>query len=292
MVSFMKSRTAPRLGLFLGRFVSRPQAHRMADFLANRVSGMKSSPVIQDLRRNLAVVHGCPAESRGLDAELQKTLRNAGRSFADWYLAVSRGSDFILKHCLIDRQWDDWIRRFDAADRGTVVVGGHLGGYNIPMMILGLRRIPVQILSTADPRGSYLVDNEVRHRFGAEITPVSGRSLRRALKRLQKGGLVITAVDRADGNGEELVFFGRKARLPSGHVRLALRTDSRILVTMCHRLPDGRHRVAAPYVLDPRDTAGGEGRVRDIAQNIVFVVEQFIRKHPDEWYMFHPVWPG
>jgi lauroyl/myristoyl acyltransferase len=113
-----------------------------------------------------------------------------------------------------------------------------------------------------------------------------------AIDRLRGGGLVMTGVDWPIPDNEELTeFFGRGAHLPVGLARLALMTDAMVLVGACH------HDAERGYVLDvsgPIEMARTGDRKADIVESmrrLVYVIQEYVSEYPEQWMMFHRVWP-
>jgi len=101
---------------------------------------------------------------------------------------------------------------------------------------------------------------------------------------------VLTAVDRPDKSGEELIFFGRKVYLPIGHARLALRTKSHIMVVVCKSDGPGHYKGISSQVIEPESTGDEYHDAVNLAQRVLAELENYIRSRPDEWLMFWPVW--
>jgi lauroyl/myristoyl acyltransferase len=134
--------------------------------------------------------------------------------------------------------------------------------------------------------------NEIRKEHGIEMTPISMRSLRQALTRLRQGGAVGIAADVPVEGGEELIFFGQESQLRVGHARLALGTGAQILVGASHRTEEGSYR--AELALAPQPESTGDQKQDSVrwAQDSLSMLEDFIRRWPEEWMMPVPVWSG
>jgi KDO2-lipid IV(A) lauroyltransferase len=101
----------------------------------------------------------------------------------------------------------------------------------------------------------------------------------------------MSAVDRPDVPGDDLIFFGRKVNLPIGHARLALRTNSRVLVGMTQAVGPGEYRAVGAPLIEPEVTGDNQHDIRALAQRVLEVIENFIRERPTEWLLFLPMWP-
>jgi KDO2-lipid IV(A) lauroyltransferase len=103
--------------------------------------------------------------------------------------------------------------------------------------------------------------------------------------------MVLTGVDRPLGEGMPLTFFGRRAVLPVGHVRLAQETGAALVFAASRVLDEGRYLAFGGEVLLPDDGASKDG-LRVLAQRVVASMEAVISERPTEWLMFFPVWDG
>ena len=175
--------------------------------------------------------------------------------------------------------------------RGTVLVGPHMGNFDLAAQWMATQGVDLQFLSLAAPDAGTLTMNALRESRGIHVTPIEPRALRVAFRRLKEGGVVVTGIDRVVSRSDEpVLFFDALAPMPNGHVRLALQAGSHIVVACCLQQPDGHYKtVIAPPV--EMEVTGD--RRRDVAHNtrrVLQVAEEMIRSAPDQWLMFHPVW--
>jgi lauroyl/myristoyl acyltransferase len=102
---------------------------------------------------------------------------------------------------------------------------------------------------------------------------------------------VLTGVDRPGLGGLELEFFGQRCVMPIGHARLAVKTQSPMMVGFTHRLREGVYTTMVLGMLEPPARRDDEG-VRILAQKVLELFEAPLRKWVDEWLMFYPLWPA
>jgi len=291
LVSLIDNRIAPTLALHLSRVLSASQTYRFADFFADRFAAHQEYPLIRALRLNQAVVRGLPADSPELDDVIRLVLRNAARGYADWFRSMKLSPQALAAVCAIDENLERAAQRALAGGRGLVLVGAHTSSFNILLLTLARRGLPIQVLTYPEGRGRYNIGKAVWPQFGLEFTPISIRSLRLAARRLERGGIVLTGADWPDPGGAELDFFGRKTRLLTGHARMALQTHSQVLVGVCAGLGPGRYTISGPPLIDPELSGDRHRDTLALAQRILGFLEDYIRGRPDEWLMFVPVWP-
>jgi lauroyl/myristoyl acyltransferase len=291
LISFLSTRMAPVLGLLIVKILNQEQSYRFADWVARRLVSQRDSSMIRAVRSNQAVIRGLPFDAPELDDAVYEVIRNAARGYADWYRATHGGPEAVKASIDIDPQLVEYFNQAQIEKRGLMIVGAHMSSFNIMLLALGAFGYPIQALSYANVQGGVHVDNAVRRRFGLNLTPISPKSLKEAIRRLNNGGLVMTAADRPDVGGDELVFFGRKAILPIGPARLAVATGSRVLVGMIQTMGSNKYRAVATPPIEPVITGDRERDVLHLAQRYINLIEDYIRERPGEWLMFLPIWP-
>ncbi|MER3406075.1 MAG: hypothetical protein C4289_13675, partial [Chloroflexota bacterium] len=187
--------------------------------------------------------------------------------------------------------------------KGVIFVSGHFGNWDVGAAFLA-RTFKVTVVADTfkPPRLNELVQGIRRH-SGIDVIDVDGaaRKLFRVLRRNQIVGLLI---DRpVDSSGVEVIFFGQRTNMPAGAAALALKTSAVVVPMGMWRNPDNSYSgmIAPPIV--PVSTGNVEQDVQALMQlvfrlgalafgYIVQGLEGIIRLHPDQWYMFRPMWPN
>jgi lauroyl/myristoyl acyltransferase len=290
LVTLISSRLGPTLGIRLGSILSQKQAYAFSDWLVRRIVARDDFAVVQGVRANQAVVRDLPLDAPELKEAVHEVLKNAGRGYADWFRLMAEGPEALLESIEIDEKIFQAIEDAQAEKRGLVVVGAHMSSFNVLMLALGISSYDIQALSHAVVQGGFYVDNEVRRKFGLHITPISPQSLREAIKRLRRGGIILTGIDRPDVGGDLLSFFNRKTILPVGHARLALQTNSKILVGVTQTKGPGLYQAVCSPVIELEPTGDRQKDVITLAQQVIDELEKYVRARPGEWLLFLPVW--
>jgi KDO2-lipid IV(A) lauroyltransferase len=291
LISLVNSRLGLPLGVFLANALPERAAHRLARGLAASTARQRQLPVTQAVRSNQAVVRGKRYEDPALDGAVKAVLANAAVGYVDLFRALSGGTEALVRRCEMDDSLVAGFREGAARGKGVIAVSAHMSCFDMLLLTLAARGYRVQALSFADPQGSYRVQNTLRRRFGLDLTPISLPSLRKAVRNLRQGGVVLTGIDRPAAEGEDLLFFGQQARLPVGHARLALATGAQILVGVVQSGGIGQYRAFGAGLIDPRGQDASMDGARYLAQKVLSVIEGYVRKRPEEWLMFFPVWP-
>lgn len=287
----INSQVGPWLGLWIARLLSQRQAYAFGKWVARVMARRKDTQLFKAVRSNQAVIRGLAYDSPDLDGVVEEVFTHAAKNYVDWFKSVIYGAAYVEKSIIVDDHvlGDAWEAR--EKGHGVVYAGGHLSNFNMFLMILGTRDLPIQVLSYHEERGSYRSDNALRKKFNINVTPISMESLRVAIQRLRDNGFVLTGVDRPDTGGERLDFFGNRVKLPIGHARLAVKTDSYLKVGVVEYVQDGLYRATGPEILKPEITGDREGDAVRLAQRTIDFLSTYIRARPSEWLMFYPVFP-
>ncbi|MGH2607959.1 MAG: lysophospholipid acyltransferase family protein, partial [Tepidiformaceae bacterium] len=181
-----------------------------------------------------------------------------------------------------------------ARGKGAVVVCMHFGNWDLGAGAAAARGYPVTVVveSFEDERLDAMVVGS-RRRLGMDVVKMekAGPSL---IKSLRRNGLLALLIDRpVPGDGVKVRFFDEEVEVPAGPARLALRTGARVVPAAFVRLEPNRPevRTLADFSIDYQPTGEGDTDVRNLTQAIMDVHEGYIRRYPDQWYMFREMWP-
>jgi len=206
LVGFINSRWGPAAGIALARLLPRKSAERLAERLAARIAGQHDSPLIQAVRANQAVIRGLPPDDPALDAAVEQVIQGTASSYLSLFRVMRKGHEELRRAATMEPALEEEALAVLREGRGLIFAGTHTAGFDHLLLMLGGLDYPVQVLSYAQPTGSYSAQNRIRLRFGLRLTPIDFGSLRTAIGHLRNGGMVVTAVDRADPAGELLEF--------------------------------------------------------------------------------------
>lgn len=279
------------LGIAISRLLPPRPVYYLAHLIA-RSAARRRNNLFSTIRANLAQVVG-PGTSEGeLDRLAEEAIEHTGRTYFDMFRLSME--DYRRGRVEIRMDQEAW-HRVQAAfrdPRGTVLVGPHVSNFDLAAQWFAAQGHDIQALSLVDPNSGTQVVNALRERRGLTMTPISVPSLRLAIRSLKAGGIILTGVDRPMSDQDPLIdFFGAPAHMPIGHIRLALQTGSRLVVAACTQDPDGVYRV---HLAGPLEMERTGSREHDLAHNtsrVLRIIEEIIRKVPQQWLMFWPVWP-
>ncbi len=287
--------TNPRvmaLGMFWSRHIPENPTYRLAWWVAGALCRIKPA-AYNTVRDNLKQVLGPGAAEATLVRAVRGVFYTLMRTTYELYRAVQRPHEELLRSVEFPPAAQAIVQDVLNSGRGTVLVSLHLSNFDLGAQVFAAHFPGIQLLSLPDPGPGFRVANELRREGGIEVTPLSLAALRQALRRLRAGGGVALMADRPISELDPPVtFFGRPAHMPSGHVRLALQSGAQILIVYCVSAPSGRGYVLhVEPPLEPIRASDEENAVRINVRRVLEILETLIRRWPEQWQMFVPVWP-
>ena len=245
------------------------------------------------LNENLAWVLGT-TDRREVDAVARRAFRNFGKFVID-FIHFPRMTQEEVRQRLVFSQWTE-LDEAASSGRGVLIVTIHLGVWDLGAAALAAYAYPINAIadSFGYPKMNDLVHGS-RERLGMKVIPVDrvGPGVFRALKR---GEILAMLIDTPlPGQAITVDFFGAPAEVSSVPARVALRTGAWVVPAVVLRGPE-RDTIIRP-VLDTQSaryepTGDEEQDVRALTSLIMRALEGAVREHPEQWYIFHPMWPG
>jgi len=232
---------------------------------------------------NYAAVLNLPRQHPDVAAVAKRAFQNYGRMLTDFVLVGDLSSAEVQ-----DRVVVDGLHHLDAAlerGRGVVLALPHMGSWDMAAAFAASRGYRIIAVAERFP-GSLdkaVIDN--RRRFGLNVIALGRSAVREVKDALADNKVVALVCDLEQGPGVEVTFFGRRAIVPSGPAAFSLKSGAPMLLVHSYRSGPGRYRVA---VEPGPEWAPGETS-HSAMQEIIKRFETYIRKRPDQWYAFRPM---
>jgi predicted LPLAT superfamily acyltransferase len=180
--------------------------------------------------------------------------------------------------------------------QGIILVGAHVGGWELGSHFLGRFDIPVNlvVLERELPSIQKLLNSATgMKRF--RILTADDNPLRSVpiLAALRRGEIVALLGDRSFGGADvEARFLGGPVRLPVGPYRLAAASGAPLFQVFVVREKIGHYRFAtfAPEFVSREEIQGGGDSVRIRVQRFADQLATVVRRYPFQWANFYPYW--
>jgi len=232
--------------------------------------------------------------SEASEEEVQVVVRQACVNIAKGHYDL-----FHLSHLTVDQiremaHIEGW-EHFEAAlarGKGVIVVSAHFGNVDVVGQLPAIYGVP--ILSPAmriKPERLFRYTMSLRQAHGLQLMPMDGPLLQ-IYRTLRRGEIVALPCDRGIAESSQwFEFFGAPALLPTGPIRLALRTGAAVLPVFALRLEDGTFHIQIEPELELESTGDREADVVSGMKKVIAIMERHISQHPEQWLVAAPVWP-
>jgi len=242
----------------------------------------------EPLRDNLR--HVMRGESpQAIDRTARNILQNHLKNYYDFFRSTRLTKADIAK--LVQVNGFENLENALKRGKGIVFITAHFGNLDIVGQTFAIRGYKVTTPAEhVKPEILYQRIVATRAAKGLTIIPVDGPLLG-LVRALKKNEIVGLAADLdVTKSGIIVNFFDAPARLPDGHVQLALRTGAALLPAFSMRLPDNTFAAFAEPAIELNNTGNFDADVRAGVEQVARVMEKWIGQYPEQWVMFHRIW--
>lgn len=274
------------VGFFLRRFSIR-RVQRMAAFLGRLA--YRHIPVRGDVARTN--LHLCFPEKT--DDEIERILEGSYVNIATVLFEFLCFPKFTRENLRDFVDFPDEMYRLMESDlergKGLVMISGHFSNWELIALAVGAL-YSKSLLIIVHPFQNGAVDRLAegyRTHLGNETVPM-GKSIRAALSQLTSNGILALLADQSAAKESPTAkFFDIDVPTFQGPASFALHTGAAVQVGFMIRNGDGTYRVDLQRVdtSDLKDES--EENIRELTQRHVNLLENYIRKYPENWLWFH-----
>ena len=261
--------------------------------LAARFAWMFSPLARPRLEYNLKVA--CPElenDTRALRRLSWLNFRNHAKAYADLMQLPTMSVQSMRP--LLEVDGLEHLEEARAIGKGVLVVSCHMGSYEVVSAIWSATLTPVSFFAEElEPRPLFEWYRDTRARLGISVLTLDHGGIRKVLQALHDKEMVITAIDRdITGTGHPMPFFGRLAPIPLGPAAIALRLGTPLFPVCVYRLPDDTYKAEGSPLVFAKDTGDSRADQVEATQRVLSRIEDFIRRHPDQWHVPHRIFEG
>jgi len=180
-----------------------------------------------------------------------------------------------------------------ARGKGVLFLTGHMSAWELAPFAQALFGYPLSFLVRAidNPRVDSLI---TRHRCLSGNSPIEkNQSARAVLKVLAAGGTVGVLADHNTSlvEGVFVDFFGIPACTTAGLARFALHTDAAVVPGFLHWDAQVRkYRLCFEPAIELARSGDDRTDIRENTQRFTRVIENYVRRYPDQWLWLHRRW--
>jgi len=231
----------------------------------------------------------------------EKSLPEITRIAKNVYLNLgTAAAEFFEIPYLTEENMSEWVK-FEGLEnytkalskkKGILFYTGHLGNWELGGACLGLHSLHVNVIYRA-------LDNPVLEDFvawfrthtGHKVIPKGGAA-RKIIKLLKKNEMIGILIDQNVSwrEGVFVDFFGRPASTTTGLAALALQTEAAVIPVFIIRLEDGTYKIIIYKEVKITKTDDYEADLFENTQRFTNIVEDIVRKYPDQYFWLHQRW--
>jgi KDO2-lipid IV(A) lauroyltransferase len=239
---------------------------------------------------NFAQVLGLPSNDPLVRRTARHAFGNYFKMFADFIMMDSLTPEEIRR--MVRPEGRHHIDEALAAGKGAIVVTAHISNWDILAAASAVYGYPVSAVTDELPLGPLSqVVVASRARIGMKMIPIGAGSLRQIIKALGRNELVALASDLARGDrGVRVNFFNRPAVFPAGPAAIALKTGVPIIPAWGRRERNNLYIAEIEAPIEVSRTGDTTHDIQVTTERIVRFFERIIRREPDQWLVFLPVW--
>ncbi len=277
-----------RIGCLIWQRLPLKVGYACASFLADFVyltwpRGRESA------RENMARVLGDRADARTIDRLARQSLRNYCKYLVDF-----------VRFPLLDQQdiegrvaIEGWPHVDEAleAGKGAIFIGLHMGNWDMAAAAISMRQYPLNaIAESLKPKKLNDIVQGIRNKWGIRVIPME-EATKRIMGVLRKNEILALLIDRPQPiSGIKVEFCDSLTQVPGGAATLALRTGAKVVPGGVIRLPDNTFLGFIERHIPFQRTGDLQNDIQALTQEIMDSLERMVRRYPDQWYMFRPMW--
>ncbi|MBN1899908.1 lysophospholipid acyltransferase family protein [Candidatus Sumerlaeota bacterium] len=261
---------------------------RLADFFSPALAlsiPFRKKIILENLRRAF------PDKSERFLRHLLKKIYRNFYLFMMEFIHFEKRSREELSGQFVEFIGEEYIREAGVGDKGFLIITGHLGNWELMGAYFASRDYRFSVL--AKPVHNPYIDKlitRVREEKGIHVISTRNLDLKSIFKTIREGnGLVFLADQDARRDGIFIDFFGTPASTFTGPAVLSLRTGLPLLPVFDVRKDLLTHKVIFyPPIYPP--SGDREKAILKIMTDYTRILEDVIRKYPDQYFWFHRRW--
>lgn len=230
---------------------------------------------------------------KGAEAEkiVLSVFENLGMVLAEFIKIPTIDKGFLDKRVSVEG-FENYLKA-KSEGKGVLMLGAHLGNWELlgATLLLKMGEVAsVVYMKTKNPYVDRFIDS-IRKSYGINTIP-HHNAMKQVLAALRRGEAVGVLLDQHGGQKEAIKvdFIGRPAATSIGFAIMALRTGAPVVPMFMVRDGDGMFRFIYEKPIYLEKSGDLEKDIRN--GTIIFnkVIEDYVRRYPEQWFWVHRRW--
>jgi KDO2-lipid IV(A) lauroyltransferase len=241
------------------------------------------------MRSNLKIVLGDKYSRKEETRISREIFINFAKYLADFFRFSRIDEEYIKRFIALDGVQNFGKARL--AGKGLIVLSAHIGNWELGGYVLGRLLGPINAVALTH-KNKRINDFFTRQRLKGSVSPIEiGMALKKCFSVLDSGGVLGLLGDRDfSKSGVYTEFFGHPALIPRGPAAFSCRFNAPIVPVFMIRQKDDTFRFFIEKPICPDRSLPSGDAVKKVMKEYTKVIESYVRRYPEQWYMFRKVW--
>lgn len=245
------------------------------------------------LRSNLQLVTG--RRGAALEALCIENVANFSHMLADYFLCAGADAAAQAGKLLHGRSGEEHLALARERGKGAIIVTAHLGHWELGGLMLARRGLPLTVITLEEPSSELSRWREAcRRQFGIKtitVGPGHPFAFVEMIQTLRRNELLAMLVDRPyGGTGARVNFFGHETEFSTAPALLAHHTGAAVLPAFVLQDNDHGYISMAEPIIPMTEEADTQAALASNTQRVATIFEAIIRRHPEQWFNYVPIW--
>jgi len=233
-----------------------------------------------------------------------RMFRNFAKYLVDFFRYEKIDKEYIKNNLKVENK--HYFDQAISSGKGVIVFTAHIGNWELGGVVITLLGYDLWVvaLEHKDKKINDFFDAQ-RKSKGINVIPFN-KAVRQSIKILKENKLLALVGDRdfTKEGGIVINFFGKPTSFPKGPAALSLKTGAVIIPGFMVRNEDDSftlkiHRPINSIVREEKlqssdiknsFTKMSEKDLQELTKRYTIIIEDYIKKYPDQWFMFRKFW--
>ena len=184
------------------------------------------------------------------------------------------------------------LEKIAGCEEGSIIIGAHLANWEvIPTILKRLnRKSGIVYRPLNNPLANLLIQKRQKY-LNANFFQKGRKAASGMLSTVQENGVIALLIDQQLREGRMVPFFGVPAKTPIAHIKIAAKLQIKLFPVETIRTNGAYYKIIVHEPVTVKKAATDE-EILAVAKHINELVEDWIKKHPDQWLWPHRRWGG
>ena len=182
------------------------------------------------------------------------------------------------------------LEKIAGCEKGSIIIGAHQANWEvIPTILKRLnRKSGIVYRPLNNPLANFLIQKRQKY-LNANFFQKGRKAASGMLSTVQENGVIAILIDQQLREGRMVPFFGMPAKTPIAHIKIAAKLQIKLFPVETIRTNGAYYKIIVHEPVTVKKAATDE-EILAVAKHINELVEDWIKKHPDQWLWPHRRW--